>query len=122
LSSSDTIALVDHLFRKQAGQSVATLTRALDRALSGDRVTACHLEAGIAACHAAAASWESTDWSQIVALYDDLLALTGSPVVAVNRAVAVSRLDGARSGLAALGLARSAPERRWLTSRLSVLV
>ena len=136
--------------------------RALDRASAGDRITAFHLEAGIAACHAAAASWESTDWPQIVALYDDLLALTGSPVVAMNRAVAVSRVEGALSGLAALdaienlsaldrypllpaiqaelwreagdidraiecyraalGLARSAPEQRWLTSRLSLLV
>jgi RNA polymerase sigma-70 factor (ECF subfamily) len=136
--------------------------RALDRASSGDRITAFHLEAGIAACHAVAASWESTNWSQIVGLYDDLLALTGSPVVAMNRAVAISRLEGARSGLAALdgivnlaaldrypvlpaiqaelwreagdtdraiecyraalGLARSAPEQRWLTSRLSLLV
>ena len=44
----------------------------------------------------------STDWPQIVELYDDLLALTGSPVVAMNRAIAVSRIDGALAGLAAL--------------------
>lgn len=136
--------------------------RALDRASAGDVITAVHLEAGIAACHAAAASWESTDWPQIVELYDQLLALTGSPVVAMNRAIAVSRIDGALAGLAALDaidnldaldrysllpaiqaelwreagdvdravqgyraalrLARSAPEQRWLTSRLSLLV
>ncbi|MEO8677759.1 MAG: sigma-70 family RNA polymerase sigma factor [Vicinamibacterales bacterium] len=132
--------------------------RALERASSGDRISTYHLEAGIAACHASAASWEATDWPQIVELYDDLLALTGSPVVAVNRAVALSRIEGAMSGLAALdaiadrhaldrypmlpaiqaelwreagdlaratecyraalALARSKPERRWLTSRL----
>jgi RNA polymerase sigma-70 factor (ECF subfamily) len=141
---------------------IAEGMRALDAASCGDVVTACHLEAGIAACHAAAASWDSTDWPQIVELYDELLALTGSPVVAMNRAVAVSRVDGPLAGLAALdaiehldalarhpllpaiqaelwreagdldravecyraalGLARSAPEQRWLTSRLSVLV
>jgi RNA polymerase sigma factor (sigma-70 family) len=135
---------------------------ALDRASAGDVVTPFHLEAGIAACHAAAGAWESTDWAQIVGLYDELLALTGSPVVAVNRAVALSRLEGPLSGLAALdaidhrsvldrypmlpaiqaelwhevgdidravacyrtalGLARSSPEQRWLTSRLSLLV
>ena len=135
---------------------------ALDRASAGDEVSAFHLEAGIAACHAAARSWESTDWVEIVSLYDELLALTRSPVVAMNRAVAVSRVDGALAGLAALdaidglkaldrypllpaiqaelwreagdidravhcyraaiGLARSAPEQRWLTSRLSLLV
>jgi RNA polymerase sigma-70 factor, ECF subfamily len=132
--------------------------RALERASSGDRISTYHLEAGIAACHASAASWEATDWPQILELYDDLLALTKSPVVAVNRAVAVSRIEGAMSGLAALEaivdrhlldrypmlpaiqaelwreagdlaratecyraaleLARSEPERRWLASRL----
>jgi RNA polymerase sigma-70 factor (ECF subfamily) len=76
--------------------------RALERASSGDRISTYHLEAGIAACHASAASWEATDWPQILELYDDLLALTASPVVAVNRAVALSRIEGALSGLAAL--------------------
>jgi len=134
----------------------------LERASAGDEISAFHLEAGIAAVHTAAASWEATDWPQIVELYDELFALTQSPVVAMNRAVAVSRVDGPLSGLAALdaiddlealkrypllpaiqaelwreagdaeravhcyraalGLARSAPEHRWLTSRLSLLV
>jgi RNA polymerase sigma-70 factor (ECF subfamily) len=141
---------------------IAEGLHALDRSASGGAVTTHHLEAGIAACHAAASSWEATNWPQIVELYDELLALTGSPVVAVNRAVAISRVDGPLSGLAALdaidnraalqhypllpaiqaelwreagdlgraaacyrqavGLARSAPEQRWLTSRLSLLV
>lgn len=135
---------------------------ALDRSASGGTVSALHLEAGIAACHAAASSWDATDWPQIVELYDELLALTRSPVVAVNHAVAISRVEGPLSGLAALdaienaqalerypllpaiqaelwreagdldraaacyraalGLARSSPEQRWLTSRLSLLV
>jgi RNA polymerase sigma-70 factor, ECF subfamily len=81
---------------------IAEGMRALDRASDGDAISAFHLEAGIAACHAAAASWESTDWAQILELYDELLALTHSPVVAMNRAVAVSRVDGPLSGLAAL--------------------
>jgi RNA polymerase sigma factor (sigma-70 family) len=76
--------------------------RALERASSGDHVSQYHLEAGIAACHASAQSWEGTDWAQILELYDDLLDLTSSPVVAVNRAVALSRIEGAMSGLAAL--------------------
>jgi RNA polymerase sigma-70 factor (ECF subfamily) len=141
---------------------VAEGLHALDRSAAGDSISAQHLEAGIAACHAAAPSWAATDWPRIVDLYDELLALTQSPVVAVNRAIAVSRVEGALSGLAALedienraalarypmlpaiqaelwreagdvaravacyrhalGLARSAPEQRWLTSRLSLLV
>lgn len=52
------------------------------------------LQAALAAEHARASSWEATDWATIVRRYDDLVALTGSPVVAVNRAVAVSYADG----------------------------
>jgi RNA polymerase sigma factor (sigma-70 family) len=82
--------------------AIAAGLRALERAASGDRVTAFHLEAGIAACHAVAPSWDDTDWPHIVEQYDELLALTASPVVALNRAIAVSRIDGPLAGLAAL--------------------
>jgi RNA polymerase sigma-70 factor, ECF subfamily len=58
------------------------------------------LQAAIAACHATAASVETTDWLQIVRLYDDLLALAPSPVVRLNRAVAVAMVDGPAAGLA----------------------
>ena len=61
-----------------------------------------HLEAGIASCHALAASDAETDWSQILSLYDDLLAHDASPIVALNRAVALARVEGARSGLRAI--------------------
>jgi len=57
------------------------------------------LQAAIAACHARARSLEATDWPRIVALYDALAALTGSPVVELNRAVAVSRAFGPQAGL-----------------------
>jgi RNA polymerase sigma-70 factor, ECF subfamily len=58
------------------------------------------LQAAIAACHATAAGVETTDWLQIVRLYDDLLALAPSPVVRLNRAVAVAMVDGPAAGLA----------------------
>lgn len=58
------------------------------------------LQAAISACHARAPTAEATDWPRIVALYDALVALTGSPVVELNRAVAVSRAFGAAEGLA----------------------
>ena len=74
----------------------------LGRASTGDIVSPFHLEAAIAACHALAASYAATDWSQIVALYDQLLALTPSPVIALQRAIAVGRANGARAGLRAL--------------------
>ena len=57
------------------------------------------LQAAIAACHARARSVEATDWPRIVALYDGLAALTGSPVVELNRAVAVAMAFGPEAGL-----------------------
>jgi RNA polymerase sigma-70 factor (ECF subfamily) len=60
------------------------------------------LEAAIAAVHAEAQTWEATDWPQIVGLYDALLARWPSPVVALNRAVAVSFAAGPEAGLAEL--------------------
>jgi RNA polymerase sigma-70 factor (ECF subfamily) len=60
------------------------------------------LQALIAAEHAIAKSAADTDWARIVARYDELLALEGSPVVALNRAVAVGEADGPLAGLAAL--------------------
>ncbi len=57
------------------------------------------LQAAIAACHARALSVEETDWPRIVALYDGLAALTGSPVVELNRAVAVTMAFGPEAGL-----------------------
>ena len=57
------------------------------------------LQAAIAACHAQAPSVENTDWPRIVALYDALAALTGSPVVELNRAVAVTMAFGPEAGL-----------------------
>jgi len=57
------------------------------------------LQAAIAACHARARSVEQTDWVRIVALYDGLAALTGSPVVELNRAVAVTMAFGPEAGL-----------------------
>jgi len=57
------------------------------------------LQAAIAACHARARSVTETDWPRIVALYDALAALTGSPVVELNRAVAVTMAFGPEAGL-----------------------
>ncbi|HET7535514.1 MAG TPA: sigma-70 family RNA polymerase sigma factor, partial [Candidatus Didemnitutus sp.] len=69
---------------------------------AGDRVTRYHLEAGIAACHALAPNFAATNWTQIIELYDQLLALDGSPVVALSRAVAIAQAKGAAAGLVAL--------------------
>jgi RNA polymerase sigma-70 factor (ECF subfamily) len=69
---------------------------------AGRQVTRYHLEAGIAACHALAPDFASTDWRRILALYDRLLEMDGSPVVALNRAIAVARVEGPQAGLRTL--------------------
>jgi RNA polymerase sigma factor (sigma-70 family) len=71
----------------------------LERSAKGAEVTAYHLEAAIAWYHAAAPRAEETDWKSIVALYDTLLQLQPSPVVALNRAIAVAQFAGPARGL-----------------------
>jgi RNA polymerase sigma-70 factor (ECF subfamily) len=75
---------------------------ALSRARSLGGRAAYVLQAEIAAVHVTAPAWASTDWAAIVARYDALAALTRSPIVALNRAIAVSMRDGPAAGLAAL--------------------
>jgi len=84
----------------------------LEQCATGKRATAYHLEAGIAACHAMAPSYAATDWTQILALYDDRLALAPSPVVVLNRAVALSMVEGPRAGIAALAEVAADPRLR----------
>jgi RNA polymerase sigma factor (sigma-70 family) len=73
---------------------------ALDRAVALGGRGSYVLQARIAACHARAARAEDTDWILVAALYGDLVSLTGSPIVELNRAVAVSMADGPAAGLA----------------------
>jgi RNA polymerase sigma-70 factor (ECF subfamily) len=71
-------------------------------ALSTQRIGPYSLQAAIAAVHAGAPSADETDWREIVGLYDLLLRLTPSPVVALNRSVAIAMRDGPEAGLAEL--------------------
>jgi RNA polymerase sigma-70 factor (ECF subfamily) len=74
--------------------------RYFDRSISGQEVSEYHVQAAIAATHARAADPQTRDWAVILDLYDQLLALNGSPVVALNRAVAVAKVRGAAEALA----------------------
>lgn len=85
----------------------------LSQAAAGDRITEYHLQAGIAACHCAACDYESTDWPQILSLYDRLREIDDSPVVALNRAVAVANVNGPRAGIEAV---EAIPKRGQLDS------
>jgi predicted RNA polymerase sigma factor len=75
----------------------------LQAALARDRLGEYQAQAAIAALHADAPSVEDTDWVQIVEWYDELLQFADTPIVRLNRAVAVGEADGAIAGLAALG-------------------
>jgi RNA polymerase sigma-70 factor (ECF subfamily) len=74
----------------------------LDRGATGPVASAYHLEAAIAAVHAQAETVEQTDWKAIVRLYDSMMKVAPSPVVALNRAIAIGQCDGPERGLQAL--------------------
>jgi RNA polymerase sigma-70 factor, ECF subfamily len=83
-------------------EQIADAVRLVEAALATRRAGPYAIQAAIAALHAEAASAEATDWREIVALYDVLLAMDPSPVVELNRAVAVAMRDGPEMGLAAV--------------------
>ena len=86
-------ALWDHLLIRRG---LAALARAQQLSVAGPYV----LQAAIAACHARAHTAEETDWEQIAELYSQLVALLPSPIVQLNRAVAISMAHGPAAGLA----------------------
>lgn len=91
---------------------IAEGLRELGRSAAGERLTAYHVEAAIASCHAMAPSFEETDWPEIVEHYEQLLALKPSPVVALNHAVAVAMADGPAAGIAAIETIATHPQLR----------
>jgi RNA polymerase sigma factor (sigma-70 family) len=86
----------------------------LERAAAGNEASAFHLQAGIAACHCLAKRYEETDWAKILSLYDLLIKISESPVVALNRTVALAKVHGAGAGLEALeGIKNAKALRRY---------
>jgi RNA polymerase sigma factor (sigma-70 family) len=85
-------------------EAIAEGSRWLSRAViwSGGRAGPYQLQAHLAAAHSTAASWAETDWDRIIELYDLLGSVAVNPVVALNRAVAITERDGPEHGLAAL--------------------
>jgi len=76
--------------------------RCFDQSIAGEEISEWHVQAAIAATYAAAESSEAIDWPAILGHYDQLLEMTASPVVALNRAVVVVKVQGAEAALAAL--------------------
>jgi len=101
-ASGDLSALVDQDRSRWDARLVAEGLALLRRSAAGDDLTPYHLEAAIAAEHAAARAVDDTDWATIVSLYDRLMEIAPSPVVALNRAIAVGQRDGPERGLAEL--------------------
>ncbi len=83
----------------------------LEKSSMGNELSEYHLEAGIAALHCAAPTYEKTEWPKIVELYDALCRLKPSPIVALNRAIALGKSLGPEEGLAEL---RKIPDARKL--------
>src|SRR5580698_283397 len=73
-----------------------------DRSIAGEEISEWHVQAAIAATYASAASSAEIDWTTILEHYDQLMEMTDSPVVALNRAVVVMKVHGAKASLAAL--------------------
>jgi predicted RNA polymerase sigma factor len=71
----------------------------MELSASGPELTEYHIEAAIAAAHSTASKPEDTNWETIISLYDELIAIRPSPIVALNRAIAVAERDGPERGL-----------------------
>jgi RNA polymerase sigma-70 factor (ECF subfamily) len=104
----DLLRLDDQDRSKWDARLIARGLHHLVRAARGTELSEYHLQAGIAACHCTAADHASTDWARILDHYDQLLRMNPSPVIALNRAVAVASLHGPQAGLDAI----AAIERR----------
>lgn len=109
-AAGDIILLADQVRSKWNAEQIAEGLAALERAMATRAPGPYTLQAAIAATHASAPSAEATDWNRIVAHYDALFQIVPSPVVALNRAVAVAFRDGAQAGLALIEELLATPE------------
>jgi len=98
-AAGDLNPLLDQDRSRWDGRLVAQGLELLERSAAGPELTAYHVEAAIAAAHATAPTVDETDWALIVSLFDRLMIIAASPVVALNRAIAVAQRDGAERGI-----------------------
>ena len=113
VDESGDLILLEHQDRNRWDQRLMALGfHHFDRSIAGGEVSEYHVQAAIAATHARAADAQSWDWPMILDLYDQLLSLNRSPVVALNRAVAVAKVHGPAEGLAALAPLEDDPKLR----------
>jgi RNA polymerase sigma-70 factor (ECF subfamily) len=100
-SADGRLIVLEHQDRSRwDARAIADGVRLIERAGRMRRAGPYQLQAAIAACHAEAPSWDRTDWPQILALYEVLARMTGSSVVRLNRAIALSHVAGPERALA----------------------
>jgi RNA polymerase sigma-70 factor (ECF subfamily) len=98
-ASGDLRSLFDHDRSTWDRQLIGEGMSFLDLSAKGSEVSEYHLEAAIASVHATARGIEDTEWGKIVSLYDSLLLILPSPIVALNRAIAIAQRDGPNRGI-----------------------
>ena len=97
------VVLLEHQDRRRWDERLIAIGfHHFDRSMQGDQVSDYHVQAAIAATYTRALEPASVDWTTILSLYDQLLAINPSPVVALNRAVVVGKVNGAAAALAAI--------------------
>ena len=96
--AGELTALLDQDRSRWDGKLIAEGLKQLEASAVGDELSEYHVESGIAAIHAAAGRTEDTRWADIISLYDALMRIRPSPVVALNRAIAVSQRKVQRAG------------------------
>ena len=100
LDLSGNLTALANQDRSQFDQSLAEEgLKLLERAATGPELTDYHVEAAIAWVHTSAQGTEDTDWATIISLYDKLMAIRPSPIVALNRAIAIGQCEGPQRGL-----------------------
>lgn len=100
VDNEGNMVLLEEQDRSKWDQKLVTFAfHQLECSTHGDDISAYHIQAAIASIHAYASSGEATDWKSMLQLYDNLLQATPSPVVALNRAVAVSKVFGPAEAL-----------------------
>ena len=108
--AGDLVLLEDQDRGRWDPQLIALGFHHFDQSMAGDKVSEYHVQAAIAATHARASVSASIDWPLILHLYDQLLAINPSPVVALNRAVAVAKIRGPAEALAAIAPLENDPK------------
>jgi RNA polymerase sigma-70 factor, ECF subfamily len=115
------LVLLENQDRRRWDQRLISMGFAhFDRSMSGPDVSEYHVQAAIAASHARAVDPAAVDWALILALYDQLLTLNTSPIVALNRAVAIARVHGPSAALAAIAGLEADPKLRQYHLLMSV--